>query len=50
VAVRARTAEKGQIVIDYHSLDEFDRLARFFQIEPLPNPFLQPLAAPSPEV
>jgi ParB family transcriptional regulator, chromosome partitioning protein len=34
VAVRARTAEKGQIIIEYHSVEEFDRLARFFQLEP----------------
>ncbi len=37
VAVRARTPEKGQIIIDYHSLDEFDRLAHFFRLEPGPN-------------
>jgi ParB family chromosome partitioning protein len=34
VAVRAKTPEKGQIIIDYHSLEEFDRLARFFRLEP----------------
>jgi ParB family transcriptional regulator, chromosome partitioning protein len=34
VAVRARTAEKGQIIIDYRSLEEFDRLAGFFRLEP----------------
>ncbi len=33
VAVRARSAERGQIVIDYHSREEFDRLSRFFGVE-----------------
>jgi ParB family chromosome partitioning protein len=33
VSVRARTPEKGQIVIDYRSLEEFERLASFFQLE-----------------
>jgi ParB family transcriptional regulator, chromosome partitioning protein len=33
VAVRARSAERGQIVIDYHSREEFDRLGRFFGVE-----------------
>jgi ParB family transcriptional regulator, chromosome partitioning protein len=33
VAVRARSAERGQIVIDYHSREEFDRLTRAFGVE-----------------
>ncbi len=33
VAVRARTAERGQFVIDYHSRDEFHRLTRLFGVE-----------------
>jgi ParB family chromosome partitioning protein len=49
VAVRARSPEKGQIIIDYHSLEEFDRLARFFRLEPLSRTeTLAALGAPQP--
>jgi ParB family transcriptional regulator, chromosome partitioning protein len=39
VAVRSRSADRGQIVIDYHSREELDRLTRFFGVEiPPPDP------------
>ncbi len=34
VAVRARTPERGQIVLEYRSREEFDRLIRFLGLEP----------------
>jgi ParB family chromosome partitioning protein len=47
VTVRARGPERGQIVIDYQSREEFDRLARTFGLE-LPAP--ETIAAlPSPQ-
>jgi len=33
VAIRSRSPERGQIVIDYHSQEEFDRLTRLFGLE-----------------
>jgi ParB family chromosome partitioning protein len=33
VAIRTRSPERGQIVIDYHSREEFDRLTRLFGLE-----------------
>ena len=33
VAVRARSPERGQIVIDYHSREEFDRITGIFGLE-----------------
>ena len=31
VLIRAKTPERGQIIIDYHSREEFDRLSRLFR-------------------
>ena len=31
VLIRAKNQDRGQIIIDYHSRDEFDRLASLFQ-------------------
>jgi ParB family chromosome partitioning protein len=45
VSVRARTPEKGQIIIDYHSLQEFERLASFFRLESPSNAMM--LEAPT---
>jgi ParB family chromosome partitioning protein len=48
VAVRSRTPDRGQIVIDYHSLEELDRLTRFFGLEPPPAEVAESLPAPQP--
>ena len=47
VAVRARTPDRGQIVIDFSSRDELERIGRFFGLE-LPAPESHP-ALPAPE-
>lgn len=46
VAVRSRGPGRGQIVIDYQSRDEFDRLARFFGLEVAPTEPVEALPAP----
>jgi ParB family chromosome partitioning protein len=46
VAVRARTPERGQIVIDYHSRDDFDRLTRLFGLELAATGTIDALPAP----
>lgn len=46
VAVRSRSPERGQIVIDYHSREELDRLTRFFGLEPASAEISQALPAP----
>jgi hypothetical protein len=33
VSVRARTPDRGQIIIEYRSVEELERLAGFFQLE-----------------
>ena len=47
VAVRGRTPDRGQIVIDFHSRDELDRIGRAIGLE-LAAPESQP-ALPAPE-
>jgi ParB family chromosome partitioning protein len=46
VTVRPRSPDRGQIVIDYHSREEFDRLARFFGLESASSGTMETLPAP----
>jgi ParB family chromosome partitioning protein len=45
VTVRARSPERGQIVIDYHSREEFDRLSRLFGLEHASSSTIEALPA-----